>query len=54
MIELLNNFKFVKTQQLSDEKAQLISEIKEAVNNLKLVKEGKMEAKPARALPGEL
>jgi polyhydroxyalkanoate synthesis regulator phasin len=39
---------------ITDEKAQLIDEIKEAVENLKLVREGKMKARPARELLDEL
>ena len=44
-MEVLKNFSFVKIKPLSDQKAQLIGEIKEAVENLKQVREGKMEAK---------
>ena len=54
IMELLNNFRFVKAKPLNDDKAQLISEIKEAVENLKLVKEGKLKPKSARALLDEL
>lgn len=53
-MEVLNNFSFVKAQPLSDEKATLIEEVKEAVGNLKLVKEGKMKARPAKELLDEL
>ena len=53
-MELLNNFRFVKAKPLNDDKAQLISEIKEAVENLKLVKEGKLKPKSVRALLDEL
>ena len=54
IMELLNNFRFVKAKPLNDDKAQLISEIKEAVENLRLVKEGKLKPKSARALLDEL
>ena len=38
VMELLKSFSFIKTQPLSEEKMRLISEMKEAVDNLKLVK----------------
>jgi len=40
ILELLNSFSFVKAKTNTPEKAQLPEEIKEAVNNLNLVKEG--------------
>jgi hypothetical protein len=54
IMELLSNFKFVKTKLLTDEKNQLREEIKVAVENLKLVREGKLKARPARELLDEL
>lgn len=53
-MELLRNFSFVKAKTLTAEKAQLLEEIKEAVDNLNLVKEGKMMAKKAEDLLREL
>ncbi len=53
-MELLKSFSFIKTQPLSEEKMQLISEMREAVDNLKLVKKGKLKARPARELLDEL
>lgn len=54
VMELLKGFSFIKTQPLSEEKMRLISEMKEAVDNLKLVKKGKLKARPARELLDEL
>lgn len=54
VLEVLKNFSFVKTQHLTEEKELLIEEIKEAVENLKLVKEGKLEARAASELLDEL
>jgi hypothetical protein len=54
VMELLNNFSFVKTKPLTDEKAELINEVKEAVENLKLVRQGKLKARPAKELLDEL
>ena len=54
VMELLKSFSFIKAEPLSEEKMQLIGEVKEAVNNLKLVKKGKLKARPARELLDEL
>jgi len=54
VMELLKSFSFIKTQPLSEEKMQLISEMREAVDNLRLVKKGKLKARPARELLDEL
>ena len=54
VMELLENFSFVKAKTLSDEKGALMEEIKEAVENLKLVREGKLTARPAKDLLDEL
>ncbi|MFM9836637.1 MAG: hypothetical protein ACKVOQ_00150 [Cyclobacteriaceae bacterium] len=54
VMELLNNFSFVKSKPLTDEKAELIAEIKEAVENLKLVRQGKLKARLAKELLDEL
>ena len=54
VLELLGNLSFVKTKQLTDEKAQLMSEIKEAVENLKLVRKGKLKGRPAKDLLNEI
>jgi hypothetical protein len=54
-LEVLRNLAFVKkVDPLSGEKNLLIKEIKEAVDNLILVKQGKLKAKPARELLDEL
>lgn len=54
LIEVLKGLSYVKTKTISDEKALLIKEVKEAVDNLNLVRQGKMKAKPARDLLNEL
>ena len=54
-MELLKNFSFIKkATQISENKAELIMDIKEAVEELKLVKEGKMEVRNAEDLIDEL
>ena len=54
VMELLNNLSFVKAKPLSNENAILIDEIKEAVEELNLVRQGKIKASPARDLINEL
>jgi polyhydroxyalkanoate synthesis regulator phasin len=54
ILELLNNFTFAKAKPISPAKAQLIEEIKEAVDNLNMVKQGKLKARPAKELIDEL
>ena len=53
-MEVLKNFSFVKAKPLTKEKAQLVEEIKEAVDNLNLVKQGKIKAKPLNDLLNDL
>jgi hypothetical protein len=54
ILELLNNFSFARAKMISPAKAQLLEEIKEAVENLNLVKQGKIKARPAKELLDEL
>ena len=52
-MELLDNFSFVKIKPITNEKA-LLSEIREAVDTLNLVKKGKIQARPAKELLSEI
>lgn len=54
LMEVLKSLPYVKTQQLTDEKAELLGDIREAVENLKLVRSGKLKAKPAKGLLKEI
>ena len=54
IMELLNSFSFVKVKPLTNEKALLLSEIREAVQELNLIKQGKATARPAEDLIDEL
>jgi len=54
LMELLNNFSFVKAQPITNEKALLLQELKEAVDTVNLVKAGKMTARCAKDLLNEL
>jgi hypothetical protein len=53
-LELLKNFSFIKAKTITPAKAELIEDIKQAVDNLNLVKQGKMQARPAKDLLNEL
>ncbi len=54
IMELLNSFSYVKTKPLTPYKAQVLEELQEAVENMKLVKEGKLKPRPAKELLDEL
>ena len=54
IMELLKNFSFVKAKPITNEKALLMEEIKEAVENVELAKQGKIKAKPLNELLNEL
>lgn len=54
LLEVLKGLSYVKTKMISDEKALLMEEIKEAVDNLSLVRQGKLKARPAKDLLNEL
>jgi hypothetical protein len=54
VLELLGNFSFVKVKPITKEKALLLHEIREAVDNVNLVKKGKLQARPAKDLLDEI
>lgn len=54
LLEVLKGLSYVKVKTISKEKALLMEEIKEAVENLTLVREGKLKARPAKDLLNEL
>jgi len=54
VMELLGNFSFVKVKPITNEKALLLSEIREAVDTVNLVKKGKIQARPAKELLDEI
>ncbi|PCH66950.1 MAG: hypothetical protein COC01_06850 [Bacteroidetes bacterium] len=54
-MEVLKNFSFVKkATPLSDAKANLMQDIREAVEELKQIREGKLQARSAEDLINEL
>ncbi len=53
-MDFLSKLKYVKSKTITEEKAQLLEEVKEALDNLNLVKQGKLKAKPLAELFNEL
>lgn len=54
LLEVLKSLPYVKTTALTDEKALILEELKEAIDNVKLVKAGKLKSKSAQQLVNEL
>ena len=54
IMEFLKNLSYVKTKPLNDEKALLIEDIREAVEEMKLVKSRRIKARPIEDLLNEL
>ena len=57
LMELLGNFDFVKVAKEEpdgDSREKIIANLKEAAKDLKLIKAGKLEGRPARELLNEL
>ena len=54
VMELLNSLSFVKAKPIADEKKQLVNEIKEAVEEMKLIRAGKKKARNAEEFLNEL
>ena len=49
-IELLSSFSFVKAKALSPYKAKVLSDVEEAVEEMKLIKKGKLKGRNAEEL----
>lgn len=54
LTELLEHLPFVKIKAPGEAKEQVLQELEEAVENMKLVKAGKMQATPVEQLLNEL
>jgi hypothetical protein len=54
LLEVLKELPYVKTKQLTDTKAQLMSEIREAVEEMKQIRAGKKQARDAEDFLNEL
>ncbi|MDR2206269.1 MAG: hypothetical protein LBE36_08975 [Flavobacteriaceae bacterium] len=54
LMEVLRSLPYVKTTAISDEKALLMKEIKEAVEEMKLIRTGRKKARNAEDFLNEL
>lgn len=54
LLEVLRGLSYVKTESLSGEKVLLIKEIKKAVEEMKLIRAGKLKARPVKELLDEI
>ena len=54
LLEVLKGLSYVKTQELTPANARILRELKEAVENMKLVAKGKLKPKRAEDLLNEL
>ena len=54
LMEVLKSLPYVKTKLLTEHKAQLISEVKEAVEEMNLIRAGKTKSRNAEEFLNEL
>ena len=54
LLEVLKGLSYVKTKELTPYKAEVLEGIKEAVEEMKLIKKGKIKARNAEDLFNEL
>ena len=54
LLEVLKGLSYVKTKTISDEKAILMENVKEAVEELKLIRAGKLKGIKAKELLNDL
>ncbi|TGK09070.1 hypothetical protein EHO60_13720 [Leptospira fletcheri] len=54
LLEVLKGLSFVTAKPLTESKAKFLEDVKEAVEEMKLVKAGKLKARPAKELLDEL
>jgi hypothetical protein len=54
LMEVLQSISYVKVKQLTDSKALLLKEIRNAVDEMKLIKSGKKDARNAEDFLNEL
>lgn len=54
IMEMLRNFRFVKAKPITSEKARILQGLRDAVEEVKLHKQGKVKLKTARELLNEL
>lgn len=54
IMEMLKNFKYVKAKTLTSYKAEVLEGLKEGIDEMKLIKQGKLKGISAQELLNEL
>ncbi|MDR3286369.1 MAG: hypothetical protein LBT27_02885 [Prevotellaceae bacterium] len=54
LIELLNNFDFIQVEEQGDSEEEIVANLTEAFEQIKLIKEGKLKTTPAKDFLNEL
>ncbi len=54
ILEVLKNFHYVKAKPLTEANSQFLYELKEAVDEVNMIKSGKLKGRPAEDLLNEL
>jgi hypothetical protein len=54
LLEVLNSLPYVKTKELTPYKSKILEDVKEAVEEMKLIRNGKLKARNAEELFDEL
>lgn len=54
ILEVLKNFQYVKAKPLTEANSQFLYELKEAINDVNLIKAGKLKGRPVEELLNEL
>ena len=54
IIEVLKNFKYVKTKPLTSYKSEVLEGLKEGIDEMQLIKQGKLKGIAAKDLLNEL
>jgi hypothetical protein len=54
LLEVLRSISYVKAKPITDYKSQLMADIRESVEEMKLVRQGKLKARPIEDLLNEL
>ncbi|WP_134091015.1 hypothetical protein [Olivibacter sp. XZL3] len=54
LIALLKDLPYVKVKQMDEKSSQFLTDLQEAVEDVKLIKAGKLKGRPVEELLGEL
>lgn len=54
ILEILKNFQYVKAKPLTEANSQFLNELREAIDEVNLIKAGKLKGIPAEELLNEL